>query len=36
MNKRWTDKELYKKFGIDEIESKFIDSLIREMPEAER
>lgn len=36
MNKRWTDKDLYKKFGISEGESKFIDSLIREMPEAEK
>ena len=31
MNKKWTDKELYDKYGIDSEEINFINSLVKEM-----
>lgn len=31
MNKKWTDEELYKKYGITEEETSFINSLVKEM-----
>lgn len=30
-SKTWTDEELYEKYGIDETEIAFIDSMIRPM-----
>ena len=33
-SKSWTDAELYKKYGLDEKEISFIESMIRPMEEA--
>lgn len=33
MNRKWTDAQLYKRFGLSELEQQYIDSVIRLMPE---